>query len=520
MSEREIIRVEADEQINGLVRRLRESGARQVTFVAPDETPALRNSVNLRLLKFYAEQEQKRLRLETGDAVVQRLADEAGIEWAYPQEAKACPSPPTKPAQASLPWATWASLGAGSRVAAGAQEGEGSQAVSGVPVPKAVRRPRALHLLAIPLLILLIGLWQLAAGPTVTVTVQPVVREHSTEVTLYGRVSPRTASAEVPLTLLEQPVSASATVPTTGRRRYGIARARGSVTFLNQETQAIKVPDGTIVTTAAGTAFRVVQGVLVPGVKTEYFMKIAVGLRAGQAEARIEAVEPGSEGNVSAGRITKVKSTAAGRLQVTNPEPLRGGEDRVVAVATAADVGRAEREAVATLARQARPALEGQLAKGLRLIPESVRLSPPTATAKVRSGDDAAQVEAAATATAFGLAYRPEVVRRAAVEAYLRSLPAGFAALEETISPGAPRFGRVEPQLADFLIHVTGQVVSRVDPAAVRQAVRGKTQAVAEAAVRALPGVESVAIEGARRRLPSWSGRLRIVIAQPADGTR
>ncbi|MDI6869996.1 MAG: baseplate J/gp47 family protein [Bacillota bacterium] len=485
MAERELIVVDKDEQINGLVRRLCQSGARQVVFVVPDEATVLRNPVNLRLLRFYAEQEQKRLRLVSGDAVVQRLADEAGLEWVPPEREKL--SGPTA---------------AGWRAAGG----------------EAARRPRLAHLLAVPLLILFIGAWQLWAGPVVTVTVRPVVKEHSSEVTLHGKVGARLSEGEVPLTLLQHPVTASATVASTGRRRYGVARARGSVTFLNQETQAVRVPAGTIVTTAAGTAFRVQETVQVPGVKTEYFMKIAVGLRAGQAEARVEAVEPGSEGNVSAGRIVKLKTAIAGRLQVTNPEPLRGGEDRTVSVVTAADIGRAEREAVAALARQAQPALEEQVPQEMRLIPGSLRLSPPEVSAKAHAGDEGAEVAASAAATAFGLAYRPEVVQRAAIEAFLRTVPEGYTALERTVSPGVPQFGRVEPQLADFLVPVTGQVVSAIDVAAVRQAVRGKTPAAAEAAVRALPGVKGVTVQGARQRVPSWSGRLRVTIAPPAAG--
>lgn len=487
MAERELIQVERDEQINGLVRRLKQSGARQVTFVVPEAAAVLRNPVNLRLLRFYAEQEEKRLRLVTSDAVVQRLADEAGIDWAPPEKGEA-------PRAAAV--------------------GTGQSPASG-PGPF---RPRAAHLLVLPALLLLIGVWQLLAGPAVTVTVRPVVQERAAQVTLQGRVGGRGGAGEVPLTLLQQPVTGSGSVAATGRQRLGISPARGSVTFLNQAQQAVKVPAGTLVATAAGTAFRVAEAVEVPGVKAEYFMKIAVGIRAGQAEARVEAVTPGSEGNVAAGRVVKLKSALPGRLQVTNPEPLRGGEDRTVAVVTAADVGRAEREASAAVARQAREALEAQLPQGLQLIPASVRLSPPAVTTKEQVGDEAAGVTATATVTAFALAYRPETVKRTAAEAWRRTVPPGMMVVQGSLSPGAPEFGRVEPQLAEFLVRVTGLVAPELEAAAVRQAARGKTPAAAEAAVKALPGVDQVTLEGARRRLPSWSGRLRVKILAPATG--
>ncbi|HHW14515.1 MAG TPA: hypothetical protein GXX28_06245 [Firmicutes bacterium] len=490
MTERQLIPVGKEEQITGLVRELRRSGARQVVFAVPAESTVLRSLANLRLLKFYAEQEGKTVRLVTGDAVVQRLADEAGIDWTVPERetpsSSVRPFPVAEPADLRRP----------------------------APWP----RPSVRHLLAVPLLILALGAWQLFAGPMVTVTVHPAVKEYACELTLQGQVDGHPGKGRIALTSLECQVTATGSAAPTGHRRYGVTRAKGTVAFLNQKPQAVRVPAGTVVTTAAGLAFRTLETIQVPGVKTEYFMKIAVGLRAGQAEARIEAVDPGSEGNVSAGRITKLKGPLAGVLQLTNPEPTRGGEDRSVSVVTAADVGRAEREAAALLARQARGALEAQVPPGLRLIPESIRLSPPSLRTQGQPGDEVPEVVAEASATAFGLLYRPEAVAKAAVEAYLRTVPEGHVALPETIVPGVPRFSRVEPELAELIVPVGGRIVPRVEAAAVRQAVRGKTLAEAEAAVKALPGVESVTITGARGRLPSWSGRLRIAVGSP-EGT-
>lgn len=495
MADREIVRVEKDEQINGLVRRLRQSGARDLTFVVAEEAPVLRNPVNLRLLRFYADEEQKRVRLVTGDAVVQRLADEAGVEWSLPEPEEGRTETSRAPAAA--------------QGTPEAPREKGSLAAF-------AQRPRWSHLWAIPALILLIALVQLWAGPAATVTVLPALEPRTREVSVRGRTASPKGRGEILLVSLQSPVTASATAPATGRRAVGISRARGTVTFLNQDAQAVKVPAGTLVTTAAGTAFRVQETVQVPGVKTEYFMKIAVGLRAGQAEARVEAVEPGSGGNVAAGRVVKIQAQLSGRLQVTNPEPLRGGDDRIAPVVTAADIGRAEREAAAALARKAQASLEAQLPKGASLITESIRLSPPAVNPKLEPGSEAEEVSATAGANAFGLAYRPEAVREAAGELFAAETPEGYALLAESVSVGAPRLGRVEPQFAEFILQVSGQMVRKIDPAAVRRAVRGKSREQAEAAVKALAGVDGVRIEGARRRLPSWSGRLRVNIASPA----
>lgn len=493
MAERAFIQVEADEQINGLIGRLRQSGAREVVFAVPEETAVLRNPVNLRLLRFYADEEHKSVRVVTGDSVVQRLADEAGVDWEAPVAQTVRPRVGEPPAMSAV-------------------------RTQGLRRKPWQFRPRPVHLLAVPLLVLAVGGWQLLAGPAVTVLVSPAVSQRVSEVSLRGRVNGRTGVGEVPLTPVQKPVEATATVPATGRRRFGISAARGSVTFLNQNTQAVKVPAGTVVTTAAGTAFRTLETVSVPGVKAEYFMKIAVGLRSGQAEARVEALAPGSQGNVTAGRVVKLKSPISVKVQVTNPEPLRGGEDRTVTIVTSADLGRAERAAAAQLPKRAAAAVEDQLGAGLRVVPGSLRQSPPEIVPGQHADDEGTEATAKASVTAFALVYQPSAVDKAAREVWRRNLPAGLVAVPGSLRVSPAAFPRVEPQLAEVTITVTGQVAAVPNREAIRRVTRGKSVAAAEEAARSLPGVAGVTIKGARGRVPSWSSRVRVTVADPGEG--
>ncbi|MGE5508015.1 MAG: baseplate J/gp47 family protein [Chitinophagales bacterium] len=501
MAEREVIAVEADEQINGLIRRLRQSGARQVTFVVPEAAAVLRNAVNLRLLRFYAEQEQKVVRLVTGDAVVQRLADEAGLEWSAAPEAS----------QARGPAEGCYEAGA-QRLSEGAATGEGGpRPAPATPRPRLV--PSWRHLVWLPVLVLLLAAWQLVAGPAVVVTVEPAVQEVARDVVLRAETG---GGGTLPLARLEQAIEATASVETTGHRRVGVAAAHGSVTFLNQNPKPVTIPAGTVLLTTAGLSFRTVETVKVPGVSTDYYMKIPVGVRSGQAEARVVAVEPGAEGNVGAGRLTRFKEGPPAGVQVTNPEPTRGGEDRTAALVTAADLDRVRRAAEAALVAQARPALEALLTQGHELIPDSVRVSGVAVETSGTVSSEAETVSATAQGVASGLEYEPAAARRAAVAALPKLVPAKYTVVPGSIAAGGPRFARVEAGLAEIVVPVTGRLVPALDVAAIRQAARGKTRGEAEAALRRVPGVGRVSITGGGRRLPGWSGRLKVKIAAPA----
>lgn len=517
MAEREIIAVEAGEQINGLIRRLRQSGAHHVTFVVPEAAAVLRNPVNLRLLRFYAEQEEKQVRLVTGDAVVQRLADDAGVEWTAtpeetPQSDRAVrPGSPSAPASED-PWALLVQTGG-----TGTGGEPPARELASAPAARQLRRqPSLKHLAWLPALLLLLAGWQLWAGPSVVVTIEPALRAFSREVNLRGELGG--GEGTVALNRLEQPVEATGSVEATGHRRYGVAPARGTVTFLNQNAKPVTIPAGTVLVTAAGTAFRTAEAVKVPGVTTDYYMKIPVGVRSGQAEGRVTAATPGSEGNVGAGRLTRFKDGAPAGIQVTNPEPARGGEDRSASVVTAADVDRARQAAQAALTERARPALEALLGDGRQLIPESVRVGEVTVEAGTQANQEAAVATAAARGVVTGLEYEPGAAREAAVGALAKAAPDGFTVVPGSASPGAPRFVRVEAELAEIVVPVSGSLLPAIDPAAIRQAARGKARADAEAAIREVPGVGTVSITGGGRRLPSWSSRLKVKITAPAGG--
>ncbi len=136
-------------------------------------------------------------------------------------------------------------------------------------------------------------------------------------------------NAIVPAVIVQAPLEDSATTQTTGTSTTESERAVGTVIFINQTTDPIEVPSGTIVSTSAGTPimFQTTSGVLLAG---------GVGL---QAEAPVEALPEwaGAVGNVDTSLINTVIGDLAQRVTVRNISPTSGGVDRTLRSVTAAD---------------------------------------------------------------------------------------------------------------------------------------------------------------------------------------
>ena len=102
-----------------------------------------------------------------------------------------------------------------------------------------------------------------------------------------------------------------------GIRRKQATRAKGYVRFSKSGPTwfEIYIPKGTRVATQDGSVvFRTTQDAILPGATT-------------YVDVPIEAVEPGSQGNVAANTITKLVDPISGIESVTNPEPTTGGRD-------------------------------------------------------------------------------------------------------------------------------------------------------------------------------------------------
>ncbi|MBX5448595.1 baseplate J/gp47 family protein [Thermogemmatispora sp.] len=143
----------------------------------------------------------------------------------------------------------------------------------------------------------------------------------------------------------------------SGQARVGVVKARGTVEFTNKSTHSLVIPTGTIVETASGIQFRTTAEPLVtPGMTYP---------------VQVEAVNPGTSGNVPANSITVIPpeslqqiGASASELTVTNPQPTSGGGLGSVPQVTNADVNALKTQLEARLQQQMHDWLKQQLHNG------------------------------------------------------------------------------------------------------------------------------------------------------------
>jgi hypothetical protein len=381
-TEPQILYLEPDDEITSVVRRLRETDAERVVLVAPARTKATSSAVALRLLAALADEQGMSLGL-VADPLARSLAAEAGLP-AYASVADArtgvSPAVPAPASRAPIhvvrpddsaereaepePEREPAPESKASRAPIVPVVGPGDETRAiptirqrpvarpapsprrGVPRAQPTRRAarpagagtarlRQASVVGIAVLVIalvLVGAAGAAVLPAASVRITPVTRPVGpASYTLTA------AGVEHDAGKLTETESAKASGDHVER-----TAASGSVVFENWNYRRVRVPKGTRV--AAGEIlFATTEEVNVPSGKLTGRGTIA----AGEATARVVAVEPGPAGNVEAGAIDTVADReVAAELRgfpsnlplVRNPQPTQGGAEDHAPQITQADV--------------------------------------------------------------------------------------------------------------------------------------------------------------------------------------
>jgi hypothetical protein len=360
----QLLYLEPDDEITTVVRRLREADAPRVVLVVSGRTKATTSAVALRLLAQEAADQGREIVL-VADAAARAMAAEAGIaafasvaeanaEGAVPVESPPAPRAPIhvvrgepRPAAPDLPDDALP-------VAAPMSTPRGLEETQAVPVQQPARypvprqpapraassRPRtparaaraAGWVLPAIGLLLLVGVG--AALATVLPAANVVIRPQATAVgPVTYTVRPDVhAGAGDPLTATKQGEA-------TGHRTKRTA-AKGVVTFVNYSGQDVFVPSGTLVSAGREIVFRITDPVTVP--------QGTIFGGPGAANAPIEAVERGTDGNVDAGAIDTLEDKDLDRALrggggnrtrvVANQEPTTGGDEQELQVVRKSDI--------------------------------------------------------------------------------------------------------------------------------------------------------------------------------------
>lgn len=518
----QLLYLEPDDEITGVVRRLRRADAARVVLVAPGRSRATSSAVALRLLARVSADEGRGLAI-VGDALTRSLAAEAGLA-AHASVADA---------RAGLPAASTPAHRAPIRVVAGEEptapvavvaRSEETRLVAVQPRqpretrPAAARRRRMrrlVPLVLVGLLVLLVAGAGVAAAlllPAATIAITPQAEP-------VGPLSYEIRVVDPPVE--SGTLTATVTGTATGAYR-DLAAAAGAATFRNYNTVAIDVPAGTRVAAGEIVFVTTVAIVVEPGSLTaEGF------IAAGEAESPIVAELAGPVGNVAAEAITAVLDPQRdallrgfpqnSRRVVINYAPTGGGLDVSGPLILQSDVDAAIEEL--------RVELDSQLSDAMTTVPG--RLYPPaTARAEpvIEGGDGLVDTRNLPTLELTGsLDYSRAYVERDAVVEEARdrlldddaALPAGSELSADSIRV---TLGTVEEN-GDALVvdtAATAMAVPNVDGDALRQQVAGMSLEEARRALDDLGHVEIDLWPGWVRELPRLLWRIEISVG-PID---
>ena len=215
-------------------------------------------------------------------------------------------------------------------------------------------------------------------------------------------------------------VTWTGSVPTTGTRAVPDATASGRVRFSNPTDQTVPITAGTELAAYNGQTYRVTSDVT-----------LAAGNAAlsqfGSGEAVIEAVNPGTVGNLDVGQLGG--SLDSGVFYSNRDAAITGGTDSEIATVQPTDVQTLHTTASEQLRQMAATGQGANLDADTQVVPATVELSEPAYTDDLQSGDDGPQISTTATATATVLTYSNQELRLQATEALI-------PILSEQLTPG------------------------------------------------------------------------------------
>jgi hypothetical protein len=533
-----LIYLEADDEITGVVRRVRAAEEGRVVIVAPGRSRATSSTVALRLLARAAEDDGRQVAI-VGDNLTRSLAAEAGLT-AYASIADARHADPAEGSEPGEVHTAAIHVMRGSpaddtaptlmAVAATNDDRTRSHPVAPPPVvaprhratPRRPARRRLSVATALAGLAIVLVAWGAIAAivlPAATIAITP--RSEA--------LGPSTESIAVTdVERLSGTVTETATVAATGE--YTIEEtAAGGVTFFNFNFFDVVVPAESLVATgreAGDQAFRTVEAITVPAGSFDPFEG---GITAGEGSVGIAAAVIGPSGNVAAEAIdTILDGGLQGQLRgfpsiterlVINTEETTGGSAGTGFEITEDDVESATAELRQALQAAVEEALDGSDA--LLYADPDEPVEPQFEGLEDLVGTrDSETVELRGSLTYDRLTADPADVEAIAIDRFQSDaslVPDGWQLIEDATRVELGEVQRVGDGLT-VQATVSGQATPIIDRDMVIRMVIGSSARDAEAALAELGGATVELWPFWVGTVPDREWRIEVEVRGPAGG--
>ncbi|MDB5175536.1 MAG: hypothetical protein JWM81_394 [Candidatus Saccharibacteria bacterium] len=444
---KDTIYIDIDEEITGIIDKVRASDGKVVALVLPKRASVLQSIVNMKLLKRSADESKKNLVLITSEAGLLPLAGAVGLHVAKtPQSKPEIPMAPQtdfdreetidedEPVQLSDADAAVAPVAAAALAAApvSADDVETVQLDDDAPVAAAVpskgdaKKPKKNKKLAIPnferfRLLLILGavvLILLIGGAVLAFNVLPKaqisVTTNATSLNVRSNVTLSTAATTVsasdglvPAKVVSQQKTATQAAPATGQKNNGL-KASGSVTIAltgcNKDT--VTIPSGSGVS-SNGQTYITQSAVTLTSVKVGNKCNPSQFSNIYSQDTKIVAIKAGTDSNLAAGAsFTVVSGTDynSSDVKATADNPVDGGTDDITKVVTQSDIDSAKQKLTATDSSIKQQLLRQLQDQGLYAVTDTFLAGTPAITSSVEAGTtaDTVTVTQTVTYTMFG----------------------------------------------------------------------------------------------------------------------
>ncbi len=463
--------------------------ADQVAVVLPPGWGELNSLARLRLLQRQAQFSNQELALVTQDMEIRRAAQQVGIP-VYSSEAaimgrrwRMTPAlPPVDPRRPAAglpdppPWRVHRldGLSQSQAVDQAARPSLHRSRQRRIRAGQAYRRPLPLwfqiagYALAGLFILALLAAFAYFVLPAATVTVVPGQQELETTIQLTANPfleAPDPEAGLLPGRFMETYIELTGTTRTSGSQQAATERAQGQVVFTNQTNRTVRIPAGTIVSTSTGNRidFRTLNEVEIPG---------PVGA---QATVAVEALEPGSQGNVRANTITTVSGALRTQVRVTNPAATSGGQSALVSVVRQEDKDRLLEEVYAKAQEQAYEALLPELREDEWLPPNAVQTFIIAQFFDHFNDEPAEELNLTLRVLVQGVAVDEAAAREVALQALEEAVPERGKLVADSIQFLVDPNVTVNERVVTFNVTARGKYVIPIDSRELRAAITGMT---------------------------------------------
>jgi hypothetical protein len=500
VSVEQIIYLDLDDEITTIREKLEQAQASRVLLVVPERSSVLQSLVNLKLLRRYADGLVMQVILVTSDHTTRELARSLGFAVVSSVERGQAASrarPEARPATTPLapPRLVPEQETVFTPLAGWPRYGEPTQRVAARPLSPA--RKIAIYVLLF-LALLAVATAALFLVPSATIALNPAGEPLSQSITV--RASPDITAVdadkrEIPAREVEAMLEDSAQAETTGKKLVPDTRAKGRVVFANRSLSSLAVPQGTIVSTGSGVSirFRTLAEVVLPAAAW------------GTAEAEIEAVEPGSSGNVAASTINQVEGPLRFQIGVLNAAPTTGGAEKQVRFVTSKDRSDLAAKLLEQLKNTGYEGLQKAMQPGDFLPRQSLDITVQEQAFDHLVDEEASTLTMRMKATATGLVVPASQLNVLAEGVLASQVKPGYQLVPGSVKTATPTNVTFDGSTLVFQMDASGAMATQIDPAQVRRLVRGQPLAEAEAILAQslkLAGQPQVTLE------PAWLGRV------------